>query len=164
MRKRPSPATSYPAGSSGARVSNSAVGVEKTAFYLALDLDYTRNLPTNKQLLLGGEENLRGYPLRYQDGDRRFLLTLERRYYFDTHWYRLFRTGAALFVDVGRAWFPGEENKGATGVLSDVGFGLRFASSRAEKNRTLHVDIAFPLEKQDDIDSVQFLVTGKAGF
>ena len=137
---------------------------EKRALLVALGLDYSRNLPFNEQLLLGGEENLRGYPLRYQEGDRRFFLSVEQRFYFEKHWYRLFRVGAAVFADIGRAWFPGEKNSGATGVLSDIGFGLRFSSSRAEKNRTLHVDVAFPLEKEEDVDSVQLLVSGKAGF
>jgi len=137
---------------------------DSTGLYLALDLDYVRNLPANQQLLLGGEENLRGYPLRYQDGDRRILLTMEKRYYFNKHWYRLFRTGLAIFADAGRAWFPNERNRGATGLLSNIGIGLRLASSRAEKNLTLHIDLAIPLKKEDDVDEVQFLVTGKKRF
>ena len=140
------------------------IDTHRTATFASLDLDYARNLPAHKQLLLGGEENLRGYPLRYQAGDRRALLTLEKRIYFDRHWLRLFRVGAAAFVDVGRAWFPGAPNSGATGVLSNVGMGLRIVSSRAETSRVLHIDIAFPLEREDDVDKIQFIVTGKRAF
>lgn len=132
--------------------------------FAELSLGYIRNPAGREQLLLGGEENLRGYPLRYQHGDRRFLLTLEKRYYSQKHWWRLFRSGAAVFLDVGRAWFPGESSGDATGVLSNVGFGLRFASSRAETRRILHVDVAFPLRRPDDVDSVQILFKGKQEF
>ncbi len=134
------------------------------ASYASLQLDYVRNLPPNRQLLLGGEENLRGYPLRYQAGDRRFLLTLERRFYSDRHWWRLFRVGAAAFVDIGRAWFPGEDTNGATGVLSNVGLGLRISSSRAEKTQVLHIDFAIPLQREEDVDSIQFIISGKEAF
>lgn len=136
----------------------------RTASYASLNLDYVRGLPVHKQLLLGGEENLRGYPLRYQSGDRRIMLTLEKRFYSQTHWFRLFRVGAAAFVDIGRAWFPGQENSNATGVLSNVGLGFRLSSSRAESNRILHVDVAFPLEKEDDVDNVQVTLSGKQQF
>ncbi len=135
-----------------------------TGVYAALDLNYVRNLPAHQQLLLGGEQGLRGYPLRYQDGDRSFLLTLEQRFYSAQHWYRLFRTGAVIFVDIGRAWFPGDPTSGATGMLGDFGIGLRLASSRTEKRTVLHLDIALPIQAEEDIDKVQFLVTGKQQF
>ena len=134
------------------------------ADFASLQLDYARKLPRNEQLLLGGEENLRGYPLRYQSGDRRFLLTLERRYYAKRHWWRLFRLGGAAFIDIGRAWFPGQGDSGATGVLANVGLGLRITSSRAEKNRVLHIDLAFPLRREEDVDTVQWVLSGKQTF
>lgn len=140
-------------------------GLDKiSGTFLSLDLNYTKNLAAHKQLLLGAEENLRGYPARYQDGDRSFIFSAEYRYYTDWHIFRLLRVGGAVFFDVGRAWFPGEENDGPTGILSDAGFGLRIASSRAQTKRVLHVDVAFPFERFDDIDDVQFLISGKQSF
>ncbi|MGH1469709.1 MAG: BamA/TamA family outer membrane protein [Cellvibrionaceae bacterium] len=137
---------------------------ESHGTYLALDARWSRELPVNKQMLLGPEENLRGYPARYQSGDRSFVFTAEHRFYTDWHLFRLLRVGGAVFFDAGRAWFPGDENKDATGILADAGFGLRFASSRAQTKTILHVDIAFPFEKQDDIDSYQIVVTTKQSF
>ncbi len=137
---------------------------KKHGTFVSLDLSYTRNLAAHKQLLLGAEENLRGYPARYQNGDRSFLFSVEHRYYTDWHLFRLLRVGGAVFFDVGRAWFPEEDNDGATGVLANAGFGLRIASSRAQTKRVLHVDVAFPFEDQDDIDSVQVLISGKQSF
>lgn len=132
--------------------------------YLALDVRYARNLPKNEQLLLGSEEQLRGYPARYQNGTRSFVFTAERRFYTDWHLWRLLRIGGAVFFDVGRAWEPGDENSNATGLLADAGFGLRLASSRAQSNRVLHIDFAFPFEKENDIDSFQVLVTARQSF
>ncbi len=63
----------------------------------------TRPDPT-QTLQLGGDNGLRGYPLRYQGGTRRALLTVEERFYTDLYLWRLFRVGGAAFVDVGRAW------------------------------------------------------------
>ncbi len=137
---------------------------ESHGTYLAFDLRWTKSLPVNKQILLGPEENLRGYPARYQSGDRSFIFTAEHRFYTDWHLFRLLRVGGAVFFDAGRAWFPGDENKGATGILADAGFGLRFSSSRAQTKTVLHVDVAFPFEKQDDIDSYQIVVKTKQSF
>jgi hypothetical protein len=50
------------------------------------------------------------------------------------------------------------------GLLKDVGVGLRLGSSRSSFGNVLHIDLAFPLDGDDDIDSVQLLVTTKGSF
>ncbi|MCW8194266.1 BamA/TamA family outer membrane protein [Proteobacteria bacterium 005FR1] len=132
--------------------------------YLAMDVRLGRNLPFGQELLLGSEEQLRGYPARYQKGTRSVVFTAERRFYTDWHLWRLLRVGGAVFFDVGRAWEPGDENAGPTGILADAGFGIRLASSRAQSKQILHIDFAFPFEREDDIDSMQILVTAKQSF
>ncbi len=112
------------------------------------------------QLLLGGDTGLRGYPLRYQDGEGLALLTLEQRFFTGLYPLRLGYVGAAVFVDVGRTW-PGEHSAPNLGWLSDVGFGLRFSSNRSGFGSVVHFDVAFPLDRQGSIDSVQWLVTTK---
>jgi outer membrane protein assembly factor BamA len=116
------------------------------------------------QLTLGGDNGLRGYPLRYQAGTSRALLTLEQRYY--TKWYpfRLFHVGAAAFFDVGRTWGTDVTGAESLGLLRDVGIGLRLGSSRSSFGNVVHIDLAFPLDGDEDIDSVQLLVTTKASF
>jgi hypothetical protein len=71
-------------------------------FFTTLEASVGRALDLDTQILLGGDNGLRGYPLRYQGGEARALLTIEQRYF--TNWYpfRLVRVGAAAFVDVGR--------------------------------------------------------------
>ncbi len=134
------------------------------AFYASAAGDLlTRPAPT-ESLLLGGEEGLRGYPLRYQSGTRRALFTVEERYYTDLFVWRLFRLGAAAFVDVGRAWGGAETNVVNAGWLSDAGFGLRIANSRTAFSNVLHIDLAFPLNATPDIKRAQLLVKTKFSF
>lgn len=112
-----------------------------------------------QQLLLGGDNGLRGYPLRFQDGDRRFLFTLEQRIFTPWHLFKLFRVGAAAFFDLGRAWFPEVPAGDSAGMLKDLGLGLRLSSSRSGRGGILHFDLAFPLDGPSSIDKVQFLVS-----
>lgn len=133
-------------------------------FYASVSGAAAEQLDPELQLTLGGDNGLRGYPLRYQAGTARALLTLEQRYY--TRWYpfRLFHVGAAAFVDMGRTWGTDVTGAGSAGLLKDVGFGLRLGSSRSSFGNVVHLDVAFPLDGDEDIDSVQFLVTTKGSF
>jgi outer membrane protein assembly factor BamA len=115
-------------------------------------------------LLLGGDNGLRGYPLRYQSGTRRVVLTLEERFYTDLFVWQLFRIGGAAFFDVGRAWGGDHVNTVNPGWLSNVGAGLRIVSVRSAFSNVLHVDLAFPLDATGDIRKVQFRVKTKASF
>lgn len=137
---------------------------DSNVFYMALSGEYGVNLDANEQITLGGDSGLRGYPLRYQDGDRKFLLTFEQRHYTQWHWFQLFHVGALVFADVGRAWFPQEQRQGTSDILGDVGLGLRITSSRGARGIVLHLDLAFPLNGDDSIDDVQFLVTSSEFF
>jgi hypothetical protein len=136
----------------------------RSKFYAALSGAVTEQLDTELQLLLGGDNGLRGYPLRYQAGTARALFTVEQRYY--TKWYpfRLFHVGAAAFFDMGRTWGRDVTGLESSGLLKDVGVGLRLGSSRSSFGNVLHIDLAFPLDGGDDIDSVQLLVTTKGSF
>ena len=133
-------------------------------FFATVNGTATESLDADQQLLLGGEEGLRGYPLRYQAGTSRALLTLEQRYYTDWYPFRLFYVAGAAFFDMGRTW--GTDITGATsdGLLKDVGVGLRLGSSRSAFGNVIHIDLAFPLDGDDDIDQVQFVVETKVRF
>jgi hypothetical protein len=149
-------------------------------FYASASADLLRNADLADWLLLGGDNGLRGYPLRYQSGTRRALFTAEERFYTDIYWWRLFRIGGAGFVDVGRAWggesaspapVPGSTSSTSstssivsTGWLGNVGAGLRIVSARSAFSNVLHVDIAVPLHAPADIKKVQFLVKTRASF
>ena len=133
-------------------------------FFAGGAADVLTNPDVNDTLLLGGDNGLRGYPLRYQSGTRRALFTLEERFFTDIYLWRLFRIGGAAFADVGRAWGGDNVNTVNPGWLSDVGFGLRIAAARSATGSILHVDIAVPLNATPDIAKVQFLVKTKTTF
>lgn len=136
----------------------------KWSVFSGFRLDYTDGLTDDVQLTLGGQNGLRGYDRNYQVGDRSAVFNIEQRYYSDWHPFRLLRVGYAVFFDVGRAWFKGEDNGSNGGVLSNAGIGIRLNSSRAEKGSVVHIDLAFPFNKDDDVDSVQLLMTVKDRF
>jgi len=137
---------------------------KNSKFFASVSGAVTEQLDEEYQLTLGGDNGLRGYPLRYQAGTARALLTLEQRYY--TKWYpfRLFHVGAAAFADVGRTWGTDVTGAESLGILRDVGIGLRLGSSRSSFGNVVHIDLAFPLDGDEDIDSVQLLVTTKGSF
>src|SRR5690606_16175559 len=107
---------------------------------------------------------LRGYPLRYQAGKANALLTLEERFYSSWQPLKLFNVGAALFVDAGRSWGQDEHATAPAGWLEDVGVGLRLGSARSGLGNVLHIDLAMPLNRTSDIDSLQFLIETRKSF
>jgi hypothetical protein len=126
--------------------------------YAALSGTVTDSLDPDMQLLLGGDNGLRGYPLRYESGTSRGLFTLEQRVFTDWYPFRLVRVGAAVFADVGRTWGSGSIGNSDPGLLRDVGFGLRLGNTRSGLGNVLHVDFAFPLSNISGIQKFQFLV------
>jgi hypothetical protein len=133
-------------------------------YYTALSADAIHNPDLPSPLDVGGDNGLRGYPLRYQAGERRVLFTAEARGYTDWYPFRLFRVGAAVFYDHGRAWKGENQNTVNGGWLRDVGFGLRLLSARTSKGNVLHADLAFPLDPDPSIERAQFLVRTKVAF
>lgn len=136
-------------------------GNEHALFYASLSADAARVAGATDPLLLGGDNGMRGYPMRYQSGDRRAVLTLEERGYSDLYPFQLFRLGGAIFWDTGRAWGGESQNTAYPGWLTDVGFGLRILSARTAFGNVLHLDFAFPLTHDPSIPSFQFSVQVK---
>ena len=136
------------------------------AFYSALSFEISRNTSGETQLLLGGDNGLRGYPIRFQQGDRKVLYTMEQRFYTNWHLWQLIYVGGAMFFDIGRAWSGDTPKTPLTGFMRDVGLGLRLTSSRAGKGQVLHMDIAFPLNANNisTIDKAQYIVGTEATF
>jgi len=132
--------------------------------YVNAEARYGHSLDLEDHLALGGDNGLRGYPLRYQTGDKAALLTIEQRYFTDWYPFRLFHVGGAVFFDVGRVWGEAPVPTTSMGLLRDVGVGLRIGQSRSGLGRMVHIDFAFPLDGGDDIDNFQVLVSTKKSF
>jgi hypothetical protein len=137
---------------------------EKRLLYVGLDVTLGDNLDVDNPVLLGGDSGLRGYPLRYQTGSSRALLTIEQRWYTDWYPFRLFRVGAAAFIDVGQSWGYSPIGAESLGLLRDVGVGLRLGNPRSGVGRMLHIDLAFPLDGGSDIRGTQLLIEAKRSF
>lgn len=138
--------------------------------FVGLSADRGVNLDVDKQLTIGGDTGLRGYPLRYRTGQGRWLLTVEQRAFTDWYPYRLFAVGAAVFYDMGGTWGSNlvptmpMPDAPARKVLKDIGFGLRLGNSRTALGSVIHIDVAWPLDADASIRRVQFLVVAKRSF
>ena len=132
--------------------------------FLGASADIGSNLDLDHQVLLGGDNGLRGYPLRYQAGEGRWLVTAEQRMF--TNWYpfRLFNVGGAIFADAGRTWGPSATGSASLGLQKDVGFGLRLGNSRSALGNVLHLDVAVPLDRGPEVKGLQFLVSTQRSF
>ncbi len=137
---------------------------EDWLLYAALSGTTTYKLDPEMQLLLGGDNGLRGYPLRFESGTSRALFTVEQRVFTDWYPFRLVRVGGAVFADVGRTWGTGVIGNSDPGLMKDVGFGLRLGNTRSGLGNVLHVDFAFPLSDVAGIQKFQFLVQTMQSF
>ena len=123
------------------------------AYGHALDLDHYYSL--------GGDNGLRGYPLRYQLGESLAQLKIEERVYTDWSLWRLFNIGGATFFDAGRTYGSNPIGVPQLGWLRDVGVGLRLGNDRSSLGNVIHIDIATPLDGQN-LSRLQFLVSTEA--
>ena len=69
-----------------------------------------------------------------------------------------------MFFDAGRTWGHDDFAAPPAGWLKDVGLGLRLGSARSGLGNVLHIDLAFPLDRSSDIDSVQLLIETRRSF
>ena len=137
---------------------------QRWLFYASVSGDMITRPEAADFFQLGGDNGLRGYPLRYQTGTRRVLVTLEERVYTDLYLLQIFRVGGAVFFDSGRAWGDVNQNTIDPGWLYNIGLGLRFFNTRTAFGHAWHVDIAAPLNADADVKKLQFLVKTKASF
>ncbi len=135
-----------------------------SVFFASSDVRAGRNLDPEVEMLLGGDSGLRGYPLRYQSGSGRALLTVEQRLYTDWYPFRLMRVGGAVFFDAGRTWGRAPVAVENLGWLRDVGVGLRLGMTRSGLGNVLHVNVAFPLDGASAPHSLQFQIETKRSY
>ncbi len=130
------------------------------SYYLKAEYKVADNLLDIDQFVIGGDTGLRGYPIRFQTGQTKALLSVEKRSYFDWYPWKLVKFGVAFFADVGSAWKKQEQ----ANFISDVGFGIRLVSTRQSDSKVLHIDFAYPLDEQDKVDNFQLLLKAKSQF
>jgi hemolysin activation/secretion protein len=136
-----------------------------SVFFAGFSAGMGHDLDADHELTIGGDTGLRGYPLRYQAGSATALVTLEQRFFSKRSLWQLADVGAAVFFDMGRSF--GDSPLGPAenlGLLRDIGFGLRLGTSRSALGNVVHIDVAYPLDGDHSIDSVQLLVQTKRSF
>lgn len=132
--------------------------------YASLSYSAREQPDADRQLLLGADEGLRAYPLRYQDGTSQALLTLEHRVFTDWYPFRLVRVGGAVFFDAGRTWGRGVTGAEPLGMLKDIGLGLRLGNNRSGLGNVLHVDLSYALDRRPGVDGLQLTIETKERF
>jgi outer membrane protein assembly factor BamA len=133
---------------------------ENNSYVFSSRLEAAQNPELFDRIEVGGDSGLKGYPVRFQNGERALTLSAERRAYFNVYLWQMVKFGYAVFAEVGSAWDNGENPV----WLSDVGTGLRLVSTRQSNAKVLHIDIAFPLSEKNDIDDYQFFVKARTEF
>jgi len=103
-------------------------------------------LDRDSAIALGGSTGLRGYKNNSFVGGQSVLVNFEDRFFFPGEFFHLVRMGAAVFVDSG---VVGREGVDLTlrDIKSDVGLGLRAASTRSRSGGVGRIDVAYALNR-----------------
>lgn len=126
--------------------------------------DTSRRPDVDHYLELGGDNGLRGFPLRYQQGTRRTMAKIEERLYTSWSLWRLFDVGGAAFFDIGRTTGPNPIGAPQLGWLKDAGIGLRLGNNRSSLGSVIHIDLATPIGAAPGISRLQLLIGTEATF
>jgi hemolysin activation/secretion protein len=135
-----------------------------TLMHVRAAVDTGHRLDLDHYFELGGDNGLRGYPLRYQQGTRRAIAKIEERVFTEWSLLRLFDIGGAAFFDIGRTGGTNPIGAPQLGWLKDAGVGLRLGNSRSSFGNVIHIDLAMPIGAAPDISRLQFLVGTEATF
>ena len=103
-------------------------------------------LDRDNAVVLGGGTGLRGYKNNSFVGDKAVLVNFEDRFFFPGEWLHLVRLGAAVFVDSGVVAREGAHMT-LRDIKSDVGAGLRAASTRSRSGGVGRIDVAYALNR-----------------
>ena len=135
---------------------------ERHVFSASLSAVAGHNLDAENQVLLGGDNGLRGYPLRYQAGERSVAAHGRAAVLHRLVSVAAVPRGLRRVHGRGPRHGNGSARDAALGTLYDVGVGLRLSSPRSSGRSIVHIDLAFPLNGDPSIDKVQLVVETKS--
>jgi hypothetical protein len=133
---------------------------ENNSYLFRTRFEAAQNPESFERIEVGGDSGLKGYPVRYQNGDRALTISAEKRVYFNDYLWQLAKFGFAVFAETGSAWDTGDNPV----WLSDVGAGMRLVSTRQSNAKVLQIDIAVPLNERDEVDDYQFFIKARSEF
>ncbi len=103
-----------------------------------------RRLDLENQIILGGSTGLRGYKNDSFTGGRAVVANVEDRFFFAREWFHLVRFGGAVFLESGSV-VPEGSGFSVPRFHSDLGAGLRAASTRSTSGGVVRFDVAYAL-------------------
>ncbi|NQZ82143.1 MAG: hypothetical protein HRT52_14110 [Colwellia sp.] len=125
---------------------------------------FSKNQFKDDPISLGGDTSLRGFPLQYQHGENTTLFTSELRYYPQINIFKLFELGGVFFWDVGKASGTSTIKNIDNGWLNSLGIGARFFSTHSSESQVIHLDLAFPISDNDQLNGVEIRAETKYAF
>jgi surface antigen Omp85-like protein len=99
------------------------------------------------EVVVGGLNGLRAYPVQAVAGRRLWRLNAEDRWQVANVFGGFFTVGAVAFTDAARAWGPGSNSDQ---WFVDAGTGLRFTAPQWTLGRVLRLDLAWPIQPTRD--------------
>ena len=102
-----------------------------------------RNTARDFEVLAGGLNGLRAYPVTAVGGTRLWRLNAENRWTVGERFWESVTVGAVTFCDAARAWGPGS---GGSQWFVDAGAGLRIALPQWSLGQVMRIDLAWPIE------------------
>lgn len=115
--------------------------------------------PHDVQLVVGGLNGLRAYPVNALAGEKLVRLNAESRWLIGRNLMQLVSVGAAAFWDTARTWGRGA---GDVSWQHDVGLGLRLSFPRSALNRVTRFDVAWPVSPSGQISPEPVLSFGSS--
>ncbi len=105
------------------------------------------DVPRDFQVVVGGLNGLRAYPVQALAGTELVRLNAEQRWVLVRNSWDLFSLGTAVFYDGARAWGPGAVG---TGWFNAAGLGLRLSTPHSALGPVVRVDVAWPVSPTRD--------------
>jgi hypothetical protein len=99
------------------------------------------------QVIAGGLNGLRAYPVQALAGTELVRLNAEQRWVLTRNRWDLVSLGMAAFYDAARAWGPGAVG---TSWFNAAGLGVRFATPHSALGPVFRVDVAWPISPTRD--------------
>jgi hypothetical protein len=138
---------------------------EQWGFYLNNVSTFSQNQYLDKPISIGGNSGLRGFPLQYQHGEHSVKFTSEIRYYPNINIFKLADLAGAVFFDGGKAFGDSLVENIENNWLYSAGIGARLYSPHSSQgHQMIHIDLAFPISENPDIDSVEIRFQVKQAF
>jgi len=118
----------------------------RQTFAFHLQGEHIINPNADAQIVLGGDNGLRGYQLNQLSGNKLLLTNIEHRLFLVEDLFNLLGLGTATFFDAGNVWERGKKID-LRNTRMNVGAGLRFHISRSSAGHVLRLDVAYALKE-----------------